>query len=79
MVKSAQAADVPVIAYDRFIEGADYYMSFDNETVGQLQAEALVEATGGKGDILMLNGSPDRPQRRPVQEGRPQRRSTPAA
>lgn len=60
-VADAQAEEIPVIAYDRFIEGADYYMSFDNETVGRLQGEALVEATGGEGDILMLNGSPDDP------------------
>lgn len=61
MVQSAQQSDIPVIAYDRFIEGADYYMSFDNETVGKMQAEALVEAIGGKGDILMLNGAPSDP------------------
>jgi D-xylose transport system substrate-binding protein len=61
MVQSAQQSDIPVIAYDRFIDGADYYMSFDNETVGQKQAEALVEAMGGKGDILMLNGAPSDP------------------
>ena len=36
-------------------------MSFDNETVGKLQAEALVEAMGDEGGILMLNGSPDDP------------------
>jgi D-xylose transport system substrate-binding protein len=61
MVQSAEQSDIPVIAYDRFIEGADYYMSFDNETVGKMQAEALVEATGDKGDILMLNGAPSDP------------------
>jgi D-xylose transport system substrate-binding protein len=61
MVEDAQAAGIPVIAYDRFIEGADYYMSFDNERVGELQAEALVEAMGDKGNILMLNGSPTDP------------------
>jgi D-xylose transport system substrate-binding protein len=61
MVQSAQQSDIPVIAYDRFIEGADYYMSFDNETVGKKQAEALVDAMGGKGDILMLNGAPSDP------------------
>ena len=61
MVTSAQSEDIPVIAYDRFIAEADYYMSFDNETVGKLQAEALVEAMGDKGGILMLNGSPDDP------------------
>ena len=61
MVESAQAEDIPVIAYDRFIAEADYYMSFDNETVGKMQAEALVEAMGDEGGILMLNGSPDDP------------------
>ncbi|KAA1427275.1 substrate-binding domain-containing protein [Nocardioides antri] len=61
MVDEAQSQDVPVIAYDRFIENADYYMSFDNETVGRLQAEALVEAMGDEGSILMLNGAPSDP------------------
>lgn len=61
MVSEAQGQDVPVIAYDRFIEGADYYMSFDNETVGRLQGEALVEAMGDSGSILMLNGAPSDP------------------
>ncbi len=43
VVASAKSQDVPVIAYDRFIEGADYYVSFDNETVGKLQAQTLVD------------------------------------
>ncbi|MBF4163278.1 substrate-binding domain-containing protein [Nocardioides sp. CBS4Y-1] len=61
MVQEAQGQDVPVIAYDRFIQGADYYMSFDNETVGKMQAEALVKAMGDQGSILMLNGAPSDP------------------
>ena len=61
MVQSAQDSGAKVIAYDRFIAEADYYMSFDNETVGQMQAEALVEAMGDKGGILMLNGAPSDP------------------
>ncbi|WP_340540097.1 sugar ABC transporter substrate-binding protein [Nocardioides sp. GXZ039] len=61
MVEEAQGQDVPVIAYDRLITNADYYMSFDNETVGKMQAEALVDAVGEAGDILMLNGSPSDP------------------
>lgn len=61
MVQTAHQSEIPVIAYDRFIEGADYYMSFDNETVGEMQAEALIKAMGGKGDILMLNGAPTDP------------------
>jgi D-xylose transport system substrate-binding protein len=61
MVQSAHDADATVIAYDRLITEADYYMSFDNETVGKMQAEALVEAMGDKGNILMLNGAPSDP------------------
>jgi D-xylose transport system substrate-binding protein len=61
MVEDAQAEDVPVIAYDRLIKNADYYMSFDNETVGKLQAQGLLDAMGDKGNILMLNGAPSDP------------------
>ncbi|GAB3770414.1 D-xylose transport system substrate-binding protein [Nocardioides ginsengisegetis] len=61
MVQSAQDSGAKVIAYDRFIEGADYYMSFDNETVGKMQGQALVDAMGNKGNILMLNGAPSDP------------------
>jgi len=61
MIDSAHEAKIPVIAYDRFIDGADYYMSFDNETVGKIQGQALVDAMGDKGNILMLNGAPSDP------------------
>jgi D-xylose transport system substrate-binding protein len=61
MVESAQASGAKVVAYDRFIQEADYYLSFDNETVGRMQAEALVEAMGNKGNLLMLNGAPSDP------------------
>lgn len=61
IVKSAESSDVPVVAYDRLITNANYFVSFNNERVGQLQGEALVKATGGKGDILMLNGAPTDP------------------
>lgn len=61
MVTAAQDEGIPVIAYDRFIAEADYYMSFDNETVGKMQGEALVEAMGDTGNILMLNGAPSDP------------------
>ena len=61
LVRSAQGAKIPVIAYDRFIDGADYYLSFDNHEVGKLQAQALSDALKGKGSILMLNGAPTDP------------------
>lgn len=64
IVAEANAQGVPVIAYDRLISGGElaYYVSFDNEKVGELQATALVEAVDESGDaeggILMVNGSP---------------------
>ncbi|KGN33832.1 ABC transporter substrate-binding protein [Knoellia sinensis KCTC 19936] len=62
IVQNAKAQGVPVIAYDRFIAGSDYYVSFDNKKVGELQGTGLVEAlkAAGKtsGDIVMINGSP---------------------
>jgi D-xylose transport system substrate-binding protein len=65
IVNKAKARDVPVIAYDRLVTNADldYYVSFDNEQVGRLQAQALydkLKATGmlDKGSIVMLDGSP---------------------
>jgi D-xylose transport system substrate-binding protein len=69
LVLSAQEADIPVIAYDRFIEGSDYYMSFDNKQVGQLQAQALVDAVGDSGGVLMLNGAPTDPNAAQFKEG----------
>lgn len=65
VVNSAKSQGVPVVAYDRFIDGADYYVSFDNQTVGKLQAQSLVDLmkSAGKtsGDIVMINGSPTDP------------------
>lgn len=62
LVSNAKSQDIPVIAYDRFIAGADYYVSFDNQKVGELQGQALLGAlkADGKtsGDILMINGAP---------------------
>ena len=60
-VDDAHQSKAKVIAYDRFIDGADYYMSFDNQTVGKLQAQSLEDAMGTKGNILMLNGAPTDP------------------
>lgn len=63
IVQSAQAQKVPVIAYDRPIPQAkaDYYVSFDNEKIGALIAQSLVDKVkkdGGKGGVLIVNGSP---------------------
>jgi D-xylose transport system substrate-binding protein len=61
----AKAQGVPVIAYDRLIlnsAAVDYYISFDNTKVGQLQAQSLVDQLNTLGKvnptIVMINGSP---------------------
>jgi len=64
IVKKANDQNVPVISYDRLILNADvdYYVSFDNEKVGTLQGQALLDkltADGNAGEtIVMINGSP---------------------
>jgi D-xylose transport system substrate-binding protein len=65
IVAQAKQQNVPVISYDRLINSADisYYISFDNEKVGELQATALVQRMKDLGlpedaGILMVNGSP---------------------
>ena len=64
IVAKAKARHVPVIAYDRLIQSKDasYYVSFDNERVGQLQAQYIAKhyTQYQKNDavnIAMLSGS----------------------
>lgn len=59
-VKKATDAGIKVIAYDRPIPkaGADLYISFDNEKVGELMGEALVKAGLNGGRVIMICGSP---------------------
>lgn len=61
LVQKAKDAGIPVVAYDRLAEGPiSAYTSFDNETVGKTQGEALLKALGSKaksGKIVMMNGS----------------------
>ncbi|HET7474691.1 MAG TPA: sugar ABC transporter substrate-binding protein [Dermatophilaceae bacterium] len=63
IVKTAQAQGVAVIAYDRPIPAvpADFYVSFDNEKIGAMIAQSLVDhlkETGASGGLLQINGSP---------------------
>lgn len=65
IVAKARAQNVPVIAYDRMIESKDlnYYVSFDNVKVGQLQGQYIAEhylAYARKDqpvNIMLVNGS----------------------
>jgi D-xylose transport system substrate-binding protein len=47
-----------IVAYDRAIYSAklDFYVSHDSYEVGVLQANAAIEATGGKGRFVILAG-----------------------
>ena len=66
-LESAADNDIPVIAYDRLIrdsEHVDYYTTFDNYEVGQLQGNYLVDALGlpdeeGPFNVEVFAGSPD--------------------
>jgi D-xylose transport system substrate-binding protein len=65
IIAMAREAGVAVIDYDRLTiegDGADFYVSFDNESVGRLQGEGLVAAVDAAGlvnpRVAILNGSP---------------------
>ncbi|WP_330365666.1 sugar ABC transporter substrate-binding protein [Butyrivibrio sp. XBB1001] len=59
-VKKAQDEGIKVIAYDRPITGAgaDLYISFDNEMVGEMMGQALVDSGLKNGKVVMICGSP---------------------
>lgn len=59
-VQKAKDAGIKVIAYDRLIKDADVdlYISFDNEMVGTMMAQALIDEGLAGGNVLMLGGSP---------------------
>lgn len=67
IAEKANAQGVPVVSYDRLIENGevDAYISFDNERVGELQAETLAkklkEDGSASGPIIMINGDPADP------------------
>ena len=58
----AKNAGIKTIDYDRLTLGgsADYYVSFDNVKVGELQGAGLIQCLGSKTDarIIEINGSP---------------------
>lgn len=66
IIELARSNGVSIIDYDRLtIEGpgADFYVSFDNESVGRLQGEGLVAAVDAAMleqpvQVAVLNGSP---------------------
>ncbi|MQA93948.1 MAG: substrate-binding domain-containing protein [Streptosporangiales bacterium] len=75
IVTKAEQQGVPVVAYDRLASGpVDYYISFDNQKVGQLQGQALLDELkkGGdakRGEVVMINGAPTDPNAADFKKG----------
>jgi D-xylose transport system substrate-binding protein len=59
IVEAAKKRNVPVISYDRLIKNSDVdlYISFDNEKVGSMQAQYLVDKAP-KGNYILIGGAP---------------------
>jgi D-xylose transport system substrate-binding protein len=49
VTEKAHSQGIPVIAYDRPIKGADYYISFDNFHVGELEGQMVVDGLKAAG------------------------------
>ena len=58
VVAEVKARGIPVLSYDRLVRkaGVDLYLSFDNEKVGSLMAEALARAVPAGGYVI-INGA----------------------
>jgi D-xylose transport system substrate-binding protein len=58
-IEKAHAAGIPVLSYDRLITGSDvdFYVSFDNKRVGELQAEGVLDKVS-KGRFAYVGGAP---------------------
>lgn len=58
VVAEAKREGIKVLAYDRMINNADidFYISFDNEKVGEIQAQSLVEKVP-QGNYFLMGGS----------------------
>lgn len=59
VIAEAKKEGVKVLAYDRLINNADidFYVSFDNEKVGELQAQSIIEKKP-EGNYFLMGGSP---------------------
>lgn len=64
VAEKAKAQKIPVIAYDRPLSGADYYVSFDNEAVGGLEGQSIVDGLKAAGKdpatakVVYVGGDP---------------------
>jgi len=70
VIAEAKRNGIKVISYDRLILGADVdaYISFDNEKVGELQAQGVLDAVP-KGNYFLLGGAPTDNNAKILREG----------
>ncbi len=70
IVESAKRQSVPVLSYDRLIRNSDvdFYISFDNVKVGELQARYLLERAP-TGNYVLIGGSPTDSNARLLRDG----------
>ncbi|MFP3553247.1 D-xylose ABC transporter substrate-binding protein [Paraburkholderia sp. SIMBA_049] len=70
VVAEAHKAGIKVVSYDRLILDADVdaYISFDNEKVGELQAQGVFNAQP-KGNYFLLGGAPTDNNAKMLREG----------
>jgi len=59
VIKDAKSEGIKILAYDRLISHADidFYLSFDNEKVGEMQAKAMLNMRP-KGRYFLMGGAP---------------------
>lgn len=59
VISEAKRDGIKVLAYDRLINNADidFYLSFDNEKVGEMQATAMLDAKP-VGNYFLMGGAP---------------------
>lgn len=71
VVQKAKDAGIKIVCYDRLIQNVDpdLYISFDNEMVGELMGQSLMDACPQGGNIFMINGSPSDHNVAQVDEG----------
>jgi D-xylose transport system substrate-binding protein len=70
IVEAAKGKNVPVISYDRLIPEADIdlYVSFDNERVGEMQAQYLF-SRASRGNYVLIGGAPTDANAKQLREG----------
>jgi len=71
VIAKAKKEGIKIISYDRLIRNADVdlYISMDNEKVGELMAQAIIDQIGNEGRIIQIKGSPTDYNVKMVQDG----------